>query len=62
MEKKEKTMYNSPAVKVVVFQVESGFANSPLKVGAVELNNGTQQFAQQTGEDSWIVTGNYINQ
>jgi len=55
-------MYNSPAVKVVAFQVESGFANSPLKVGAVELNNGTQQFAQQTGEDSWIVTGNYINQ
>lgn len=61
MKEMKKTSYNPPAIKVVAFQVENGFQSSPLKAGTAGMDNGTQQFNLQSGDDSWTATSNTSN-
>jgi hypothetical protein len=52
----KKNYYLTPAVKVVAFQVEGGFAGSnPLKVGDPEVTSyyGTKEIRTDASTDSW---------
>ena len=63
MKENKKNNYTAPAVKVVAFQVEQGFAGSPKYIGhradqrSESSTPGTEQLDYQT--TGW--TGTYIN-
>lgn len=52
-----KRNYASPAVKVVAFQVEAGFQDSPYRIGKLNATAPEERGTQDYNTTSWTVDG-----
>ena len=54
MNENKKNNYTAPAVKVVAFQVEQGFAGTLRTVGSFTTNTDNEVVVQEQGTESFI--------
>ena len=54
MNENKKINYTAPAVKVVAFQVEQGFAGTLRTVGSFTTNTDNEVVVQEQGTESFI--------